>query len=102
MIISVDKSSFIRQGVLRELLLLDYGRLDIVRNLSWSAFFGIILIDSIRLRSKAPRMDTIEHFSDFLRGIGAHNFLALGIAIIVLWLLVSGLRKGLKKNKKSK
>ncbi len=70
-----------------------------VTNLSWSAFFGIILIDTIRLRSKVPRMDTIEHFSDFLRGIGAHNFLALGIAIIVLWLLISGLRKGLKKNK---
>ena len=45
-------------------------------------------------------MDTIEHFSDFLTGIGAHNFLALGIAIIVLWLLFSGLRKGLKKNKR--
>ena len=44
-------------------------------------------------------MDTVEHFSDFLRGIGAHNFLALGIAVIVLWLLISGLRKGLKKNK---
>jgi len=42
-------------------------------------------------------MDTIEHFSDFLRKIGAHNFLAIGIAIIVLWLLISGLRKGLKK-----
>jgi hypothetical protein len=45
-------------------------------------------------------MDTIEHFSDFLRGIGAHNFLALGIAVIVLWLLISGLRKGLKKKNK--
>jgi hypothetical protein len=44
-------------------------------------------------------MDTIEHFSDFLRGIGAHNFLALGIAVIVFWLLISGLRKGLTKNK---
>ena len=47
-------------------------------------------------------MDTIEHFSDFLKGIGAHNFLALGIAVIVFWLLVSGLRKGLKKNKRDK
>jgi hypothetical protein len=41
-------------------------------------------------------MDTIEYFSDFLRRIGAPNFLAIGIAIIVLWLLVSGIRKGLK------
>jgi hypothetical protein len=45
-------------------------------------------------------MDTIEHFSDFLTGIGAQNFLALGIAIIVLWLLLSGLRKGLKKKRR--
>ena len=42
-------------------------------------------------------MDTIEFFSDFLRKIGAPNFLAIGITIIVLWLLISGLRKGLKK-----
>jgi hypothetical protein len=42
-------------------------------------------------------METIEHFSDFLRQIGAHNFLAIGIVIIVIWLLISGFRKGLKK-----
>jgi len=42
-------------------------------------------------------METIEHFSDFLRKIGAHNFLAIGIVIIVIWLLISGFRKGLKK-----
>jgi len=42
-------------------------------------------------------MDTIEHFSDFLRQIGAHNFLAIGIVVIVIWLLISGFRKGLKK-----
>ncbi|MGZ3524605.1 MAG: hypothetical protein ACXU9L_07425 [Thermodesulfobacteriota bacterium] len=42
-------------------------------------------------------METIEHFSDFLRKIGAHNFLAIGIAIIVIWLLISGFRKGLRK-----
>lgn len=47
-------------------------------------------------------MDTIEHFSEFLNRIGAHNFLAFGIAIIVLWLLVSGLRKGLKKDGRDK
>jgi hypothetical protein len=47
-------------------------------------------------------MDTIKHFSDFLNGIGTHNFLALGIAIIILWLLVSGLRKGLRKGGRDK
>ena len=47
-------------------------------------------------------MDTIEYFSDFLRKIGAPNFLAIGITIIILWLLISGLRKGLKKNGQDK
>lgn len=46
-------------------------------------------------------MDTIEYFSDFLRKIGAPNFLAIGIAIIVLWLLISGIRKGLKGGQKN-
>ena len=47
-------------------------------------------------------MDTIEHFSDFLRKIGAPNFLAIGIVIIILWLLISGLRKGLRKGGRNK
>jgi len=47
-------------------------------------------------------MDTIEHFSDFLTKIGAPNFLAIGIVIVVLWLLISGLRKELKKVKRDK
>jgi hypothetical protein len=47
-------------------------------------------------------MDTIEHFSDFLRKIGASNFLAIGIVVIVLWLLISGLRKGLRKKGQNK
>jgi hypothetical protein len=42
-------------------------------------------------------METIEYFSDFLRKIGVPNFLVIGIIIIVLWLLISGLRKGLKR-----
>ena len=42
-------------------------------------------------------METIEHFSEFLRKIGAHNFLAIGIVIVVIWLLISGFRKGLRK-----
>jgi hypothetical protein len=42
-------------------------------------------------------MDTIEYFSDFLSKIAAPNFLAIGIVIIVLWLLISGFIKGLKR-----
>jgi hypothetical protein len=42
-------------------------------------------------------MDTIEYFSDFLRKIGTPNFLAIGIVIIVLWLLISGFLKGLRR-----
>jgi len=43
-------------------------------------------------------METIGHyFSDFLSHIGSHNFLAIGIVIIIAWLLISGLRKGLRK-----
>ena len=45
-------------------------------------------------------METVEYFSDFLRKIGAPNFLAIGIVIIVVWLLFSGLRKGLRKGKR--
>jgi len=44
-------------------------------------------------------METIEYFSDFLRKIGVPNFLAIGIVIIVLWLLISGFRKGLKRGR---
>jgi hypothetical protein len=44
-------------------------------------------------------METIEYFSDFLRKIGAPNFLAIGIVIIVIWLLISGVRRGLRKGR---
>jgi hypothetical protein len=47
-------------------------------------------------------METIEHFSDFLRTIGAPNFLAIGIVIIVIWLLISGVRKGLTRRNRDK
>ncbi len=47
-------------------------------------------------------METIEYFSDFLRRIGAPNFLAIGIVIIVIWLLISGLVKGLRKGRQDK
>jgi hypothetical protein len=44
----------------------------------------------------------IEHLSDFLREIGVPNLLVIGIVMIVLWLLISGLRKGLRKGKQNK
>jgi Na+/H+ antiporter NhaD/arsenite permease-like protein len=47
-------------------------------------------------------METIEYFSDFLRKIGVPNFLAIGIVIIVIWLLISGFRKGLKRGGRGK
>lgn len=47
-------------------------------------------------------MDTIEYFSEFLRKIGAPNFLAVGIVVIVLWLLISGLLKGLRRRGRNK
>ena len=39
----------------------------------------------------------VEAFSEFLRRIGTHNLLLLGIVILVSWLLISGFRKGWKK-----
>jgi len=47
-------------------------------------------------------METIEYFSDFLRKIGVSNFSAIGIVIIVIWLLISGFRKGLKRGGRGK
>lgn len=49
---------------------------------------------------ESDEMDTVEFFYDFLRKIGAPNFLAMGIAVIVLYLLLSGIRKGLKGERK--
>ena len=47
-------------------------------------------------------METIEYFYDFLRKIGTVNFLAIGIVIMVVWLLISGLKRGLGKKGKDK
>jgi len=47
-------------------------------------------------------METIEYFSHFLKETGAPNLLAIGIAIIVVWLLISGFRKGLKRGDRDK
>ena len=47
-------------------------------------------------------MGTVEYFSDLLGKIGLSNFLIPGIVIIVLWLLISGIRKGLGKRDDNK
>ncbi len=45
-------------------------------------------------------MDTIEHFSNFLLKLGTPNFLVIGVVIVALWLLISGLRKGLRRKRR--
>jgi len=45
---------------------------------------------------------TIEYFSHLLGKIGTLNLLAIGIAVIVVWLLLSGFKKGLKKGGRDK
>jgi hypothetical protein len=47
-------------------------------------------------------METIERLTDFLRGAGVPNFLVIGIVVIVIWLLISGIRKGFRKRKKDR
>ena len=44
-------------------------------------------------------METIERFNEFLGAIGVPNFLVIGIVLIAIWLLISGIRNGLKKKK---
>ena len=47
-------------------------------------------------------METIKHFSDLLNITGVPNFLTIGIAILLVWLLISGIRKGLRKTDRDK
>ncbi len=47
-------------------------------------------------------METIETFEDFLRKVGAPNFLGIGIVLIVLWLLISGFFKALGKRRRGR
>ena len=47
-------------------------------------------------------VEMIGRFSNFLREIGVPNLLVIGVAMIVLWLLISGLRKGLRKGSQNK
>ena len=46
--------------------------------------------------------ETIEYLSHFLKKLGTPNLLAIGIAIIVIWLLISGFKKGLKRGGRDK
>ena len=54
------------------------------------------------MSGKAEAMETIEYFQEFLRKTGVPNFLAIGIIIIVAWLLISGFLKGLKKGRRNR
>ncbi len=45
-------------------------------------------------------MDAMEHFYHFLSRFSVHHFLAIGIAIVVIWLVISGFKKGLKKERR--
>lgn len=42
-------------------------------------------------------MEPLEYFSDLFRKIGTPNFLMIGVVILILWLLLSGIKKGLRK-----
>ncbi len=44
----------------------------------------------------------MESLSHLLSKLGTLNLLAIGIAIIVMWLLISGFKKGLKKGGRDK
>jgi len=46
--------------------------------------------------------EAIEYLSRILRKLGTLNLLAVGVAIIVMWLLISGFRKGLKRGGRDK
>jgi hypothetical protein len=46
--------------------------------------------------------ETIEYFLSLLKKIGTLNLLGIGIAVMVVWLLLSGFRKGLKRGGRDK
>ena len=48
------------------------------------------------------KMGMVEYFSNLLRNIGTINFLTIGIVIMVIWLFISGLRRGFKKGRRNK
>lgn len=47
-------------------------------------------------------METIEYFSQFLQNLKTPNILVIAIVLILLWILISGIRKGLKKDTNDK
>jgi Na+/H+ antiporter NhaD/arsenite permease-like protein len=46
--------------------------------------------------------EMVASVSEFVKKMAVPNFLTIGIVIIVIWLLISGLKKGLKKRGKDK
>ena len=46
--------------------------------------------------------EMFEFLAHALRKLGSLNLLAIGIVAIVLWLLISGLKRGLKKDGRDK
>jgi hypothetical protein len=55
-----------------------------------------------KIRPKIRGMEPLEYFSDLFRKIGTPNFLMIGVVILILWLLLSGIRKGLRKGGQEK
>jgi hypothetical protein len=55
-----------------------------------------------KIRPKIRGMEPLEYFSDLFRKIGTPNFLMIGVVILILWLLISGIRKGLRKGRQEK
>ena len=47
-------------------------------------------------------MKVWEYLLDFSVRILAPNFLKIGLIVVVIWLLISGLRKGLRKANRNK
>jgi hypothetical protein len=62
------------------------------------------IFDKIMLKfiQKTEMAKMIEYFSDFLKRRTIPNFLVYGIIIIVIWILISGFVKGLRKRRQNK
>ena len=54
------------------------------------------------MREESETMETVEYFDAFLRKTGVPNLLAIGIIIVVIWLLISGFVKGIKRERQKK
>lgn len=62
------------------------------------------IFDKVMLRfiRKTEMEKMVEYFSDVLKGRTIPNFLVYGIIIIVIWILISGFVKGLRKRRQNK